>query len=72
MSVREANAQAAVRDYFRERGGDWVRGLGERGGGVGGFVGLGLRWGRGEGEWDVEVAFYELEVRGQGAQEGVH
>jgi hypothetical protein len=69
--VREADAQTAVGDDFAE--GCWD---GEAGcGGVGGLVLLAAigccGGGGGAAERDVEVAFDELEVRGDAAQEGV-
>ena len=73
VAVREPDAQTAVRDDFAEGGRD-----GEAGGAVlaGAAAGLLLlavgRGGRGGGaEGDVEVAFDELKVWGDAAQEGV-
>lgn len=68
--MREADAQAAVGDDFAE--GCWDR---EAGGVVAGgllLAAIGCCGGSGGGaERDVEVAFDELEVRGDAAQEGV-
>ena len=63
--MREPDAQAAVRDDFAEGGGDRVAGFWWGGGGAGlGLLGLLGVGGGGAGEWDVEVAFDELQVRG--------
>lgn len=67
--MREADAQTAVRDDFAERRGDR-----EAGGGVAGLLLLAVGRGRGRGggaERDVEVAFDELQVGRDAAQEGV-
>ena len=69
VAVREADAQTAVRDDFAERGGD-----GEAGGGVAGLLLLAVGRGGGGGggaERDVEVAFDELQVGRDAAQERV-
>ena len=65
--MREADAQTAVRDDLAERRGDRE---------AGGVAGLLLAVGRGGGrrggaERDVEVAFDQLEIWGDAAQEGV-
>ena len=69
VAVGEADAEAAVGDDFAEGGGDGVGGF--RGGvRVVGLLGGG-GGGGGGGEGEVVVALDELEVRGEGAEEGV-
>ena len=65
--MREAYAQGSVGDDFAQSGGD---------GEAGGFVAAGTTCGGGVAgllgrEGDVEVTFDELQVWGEGAQEGV-
>lgn len=66
--MREADAQTAVRDDFAERRRDR-----EAGGVAGLLLAVGRGCGRGGGaERDVEVAFDQLEIWGDAAQEGVN
>lgn len=67
--MREADAQTAVRDDFAESCRDW-----EAGGAVAGLLLLAVGRGGGRGggaEGNVEVAFDELQVGRDAAQEGV-
>lgn len=65
--MREADAQTAVRDDFAERRRDR-----EAGGVAGLLLAVGRGGGRGGGaKRDVEVAFDQLEIWGDAAQEGV-
>jgi hypothetical protein len=66
--VREADAQAAVGYDFGEGGGDGEAGFCAAGGGL--LLAI-RRGGCGSAERDVEVAFDELQVWGDAAEEGV-